>query len=31
MRSPETRDELVKSPGALEKVRGLAQACGLAA
>ncbi|MFY8139968.1 MAG: hypothetical protein ACOVMO_04560, partial [Caulobacter sp.] len=31
MRAPETRDELVKSPDALAKVRGLAQACGLAA
>ena len=31
MRAPETRDELVKSPEALDRVRGLAQACGLAA
>jgi hypothetical protein len=31
MRAPDVRDELVKSPEARDKVRGLAQACGLAA
>ncbi len=31
MRAPEVRDELVKSPEMLDRVRGLAQACGLAA
>lgn len=31
MRAPEVRDELVKSPETLDKVRGMAQACGLAA
>ncbi|HRD47115.1 MAG TPA: hypothetical protein PLF78_11590 [Caulobacter sp.] len=31
MRTPEVRDELIKSPEALDKVRGMAQACGLVA
>lgn len=31
MRAPEVRDELVKSPEMLDRVRGLAQAAGLAA
>lgn len=31
MRAPELRDELARSPQALDRVRGMAQACGLAA
>ncbi len=31
MRAPEVRDELVKSPETLDRLRGMAQACGLLA